>query len=138
MIKARSRVTSHLVERADAAGRGVSEEAAVQHHGPSQQVESEEHGQSQHDLQLRLGQRQATRGLLEVRQQAHRIGMDGHHRQLQGYQCQAVRRHGNPPILCADVVDVELHQRDGGQSVTVKPLHRKELVLHKSVWSEDD
>lgn len=108
-------VTSHLVERSDAAGRGVREEAAVQHHGPAQQVEPQEHGQSQHDLQLRLRQRQASRGvlvgLLEVRRQTHRIRVNGHRRQLQGYQSQTVGCHGNAPVLCANVVNVELPER---------------------------
>lgn len=106
---------SHLVERPDAPRRRVREEAAVQHHGPAQQVEAEEHGQRQHDLQLCLRQRQACRGvlegLLEVRQQPHRIRVDGHRRQLQGHQGHAVGRHGNPPILGPDVVHVELVER---------------------------
>lgn len=54
ILKADQQVVPHLVERPDAAGGGVSEEAAVQHHGPAQQVEPQEHGQSQDDLQLRL------------------------------------------------------------------------------------
>ena len=107
-------MTSDLVERSDAAGRRVGEEAAVQHHGTAQQVEPEEHGKSQDDLQLGLRQGQAGRGLLEVGQQAHGIGMDGHHRHLQGDQSQAVGRHGNAPILRANVVDVELYQSGWG------------------------
>lgn len=104
-------VTSDLVERSDAAGCGVGEEATVQHHGPAQQVQPQEHGQSQDDLQLRLRRRHAHRGLLEVRQQTHRVGMNGHRCQLQGYQGQALGRHGNAPILCANVVNVELPVR---------------------------
>lgn len=107
--------TSHLIERSNAAGCGVSEEAAVQHHGAAQQVEPEEHGQSQDDLQLRLRQRQAgggvLEGLLEVRHQPHWIGMNDHHRQLQGYQSHTVSRQGNPPILCTNVVNIELPER---------------------------
>lgn len=104
-------VTSHLVERSNAAGCGVSEEAAVQHHGPAQQVQPQEHGQSQDDLQLRLRQRQAGHGLPAVRQQTHRVWMDGHHCQLQRYQSQTLSCHSNPPILCTDVVNVELPER---------------------------
>lgn len=117
-------VTSHLVERSDAAWGGVSEEAAVQHHGPAQQVEPKEHGQSQDDLQLRLWQRQASRGvqegLLEVRQQTHRVGVNGHRCQLQGHQSHTVGCHGNPPILCANVVNVELpERREDRNTVTI-------------------
>lgn len=105
-------MTSHLVERSDAPGRGVREEAAVQHHGPAQQVEPEEHGQGQDDLQLRLRQRQAVwgvaEGLLEVLQQPHWIGVDGHRCQLQGDQSHTVGGQGNAPILGTDVVSVQL------------------------------
>lgn len=80
--KGSPRVTSHLIERSDAAGCSVSEEAAVQHHGTTEQVEPQEHGQSQDDLQLCLWQSEASRGLLEVRQQTHWIGMNGHRCQL--------------------------------------------------------
>lgn len=109
-----------LVERPDAPGGGVGEEAAVQHHGPRHQVEAQEHGQGQDDLQLRLRQRHAGRALLEVRQQPHRVRVDGRHGQLQGDEGQAVGCHGDAPVLGPDVVDVELPQREGGSELDLE------------------
>lgn len=87
----------------------------MQHHGPAQQVEPEEHGQSQDDLQLGLRQQQLScavlEGLPEVRNQAHRIGVNRHSRQLNSHQSHAVGCHGNPPVFSTDVVNVELVER---------------------------
>lgn len=129
------RVTSHLVERSDAAWRGVGEEAAVQHHGPAQQVEPQEHGQSQDDLQLRLRQRQTGPGVLEVGQQAHRVGVDGHGCQLQGDQSQAVGRHGDAPILCADVVDVELPEGWEERVIVQLSINSTDLMFASLEWN---
>lgn len=92
----------------------------MQHHGPRHQVEAQEHGQGQDDLQLRLRQRHAGRALLEVRQQPHRVRVDGRHGQLQGDEGQAVGCHGDAPVLGPDVVDVELPQREGGSELDLE------------------
>lgn len=123
-------MTSHLIQRSDAAGGGVGEEAAVQHHGPTQQVEPQEHGQSQHDLQLRLRERRPSGGLLEVGLQPHRVRVNGGHGQLQGNQSNTVRCHGDSPIFCADVVRVELPREEEGENCWSKtPINLTYYVL---------
>lgn len=102
------KVTSHLVQRPNTTWGRVCEEAAVQHHCPTEQVEPQEHGQSQDDLQLCLWQCHAGLDLQEVGLQTHWIRMNGHRCQLQDYQSQTVRCHGNPPILCTNIMNVEL------------------------------
>lgn len=98
-----------LVERADAAGRGVGEQLAVQQHDSADQVESQEHGDGEDDVHVSVGHRGRV-GEGEPRRPGEdvlaRDWMNGTHQQLQHDEEDALIRHGYPPIVCA-IVDHE-------------------------------